>query len=110
MIGETLDEIESRLRGVGSIDAGKREELLGLLTELKSEVAELSKTRADHATSITSFAHVSAHEATRTDGNPQLLDLAVRGLSSSAEEFESSHPRLVEVVNSICHILSNLGI
>jgi hypothetical protein len=34
----------------------------------------------------------------------------VRGLRSSADGFEQSHPRLVQIVNSISNMLSNLGI
>ena len=41
---------------------------------------------------------------------PQLLKLSLQGLSSSVEGFEGSHPNLVEIVNSICLALSNIGI
>jgi hypothetical protein len=34
----------------------------------------------------------------------------LRGLQSSAEGFEKSHPKLVEIVNRISSTLSNLGI
>jgi len=53
---------------------------------------------------------LSAHEATRGELNPQLRELSVRGLQSSVEGFEKSHPHLVEVVNRISNTLSNLGI
>jgi len=42
--------------------------------------------------------------------HPQLLRLSLRGLSTSAERLESSHPKLVGIVNSICNTLSNIGI
>jgi len=34
----------------------------------------------------------------------------LQGLSTSAKGFESSHPKLVGIVNSICNTLSNIGI
>ena len=88
----------------------RRAELLNLLATLKSEVAELSKTHSDQAQSIAGFTNISAHEATRAEQNPELLNLSLKGLTSSVEGFESSHPQLVRIVNSISQTLSNLGI
>jgi hypothetical protein len=38
------------------------------------------------------------------------LELSLQGLGSSVEEFERSHPKLVQIVNAISQSLSNLGI
>jgi hypothetical protein len=81
-----------------------------LLARLKTEVGALSKTHGEQAESIAGFAQLSAHEATRGEQNPQLRELSVRGLQSSVEGFEKSHPHLVEIVNRISNTLSNLGI
>jgi Mg2+ and Co2+ transporter CorA len=110
MIQQTIEQIEARLHGTENLPAEKRQELLALLATLKKEVAEFSKTHGDEAESITGFAQLSAHEATRTQVNPELLKHSLAGLSTSVEGFEHSHPRLVEAVNSICTTLSNLGI
>jgi hypothetical protein len=109
MIQDTISKIEERLRAADGGGAGKAE-LLKLLATLKGEIAELSSTHAEQAQSIAGFTAVSAHEATRTDKQPQLVQLSLKGLSSSVEGFEQSHPKLVQVVNSICNTLSNLGI
>jgi phage I-like protein len=109
MIQDTIAEIEARLRQ-GGLEEPKREELLRLLDTLKAEVAGLSQTHAAQAQSIAGFTAVSTHEATREEKNPHLVQLSLKGLASSVEEFEASHPRLVEVVNRICTTLSNLGI
>ncbi len=77
---------------------------------MKLEITRLSETQIDHAESITGFTHLSTHEATREDKDPDLLHLSLQGLSSSVKGFESSHPKLVEIVNSICVMLSNIGI
>jgi hypothetical protein len=110
MIERTIENIESRIQSAESINEERRRELLQLLGTLKSEVADLSKTHEEQAQSIAGFADVSTHEATRTAQNPRLLTLSLEGLSSSVKELEHSHPRLVEIVNSISSTLSNLGI
>ncbi|MDB6125034.1 MAG: putative cytosolic protein [Pedosphaera sp.] len=110
MIDDTLSKIEARIQSADAINADKRRELQQLLATLKSEVAELSKTRPEQAQSIAGFTEVSTHEATREEKNPDLLKLSLNGLTSSVEEFETSHPRLVQIVNSISNTLSNLGI
>jgi hypothetical protein len=110
MIEDTLQEIEARLKGSESVPEERRAELLKLLTTLKSEVAELSKTHSEQARSIAGFTNLSAHEATRADQQPELLNLSLKGLTSSVEGFESSHPQLVRIVNTISQTLSNLGI
>jgi Domain of unknown function (DUF4404) len=42
--------------------------------------------------------------------NPQSLEHSLLGLRSSVDGFEQSHPKLVQIVNSISNTLSNLGI
>ncbi len=108
LIKDTIIKIENKIEKVKS--EKNREELSELLTTLKSEVTKLSETQIDHAETITSFTHLSTHEATRKDKNQHLLNLSLEGLSSSVKGFESSHPKLVEIVNSICVMLSNIGI
>ena len=110
MIQETITQIEARIKEAKSLNDEKKKELLSLLSTLKTEVSEFSKTHPEHTQSITSFAEASIHEATREEKNPQLLKLSLQGLSTSVEGFESSHPKLVEIVNSICLTLSNIGI
>jgi Domain of unknown function (DUF4404) len=110
MIEETIAKIEARLKSTESIPAEKRDELEVLLTRLKSEVADLSRTHAEQAESIAGFTELSTREATREEQNPKLLNLSLKGLTSSVEEFEKSHPKLVRIVNDISNMLSNLGI
>ena len=110
MIEKTIQEIEKRVQGADAIKEERRSELLQLLATLKAEVASLSETHSEQAESIAGFTGVSAHEATRSQQNPDLLKLSLKGLSSSVEGIEASHPRLVQIVNTISHTLSNLGI
>ena len=110
MLQQTIDKIEEKLRKTESLNEGNKSELLNLLLTLKVEIADLSKTHNEQAESITGFAELSAHEATRQEKDPELLRLSIEGLGSSVRGFESSHPTLVNAVNAICSMLSNLGI
>jgi hypothetical protein len=110
MIEETIQKIQARLETTDAVQEDRRRELLELLARLKAEVAELSKTHGEQAESIAGFTEVSTHEATRAEQNPQLLKLSLEGLTSSVQELEKSHPRLVQLVNAISNTLSNLGI
>jgi hypothetical protein len=110
MIEETIAQIEARVKEAKSLNDEKRRELLTLLSNLKTEVSEFSKTHPEQTQSITNFAALSIHEAIREEKNPQLLKLSLQGLSTAAESFESSHPKLVGIVNSICLSLSKSGI
>jgi TRAP-type uncharacterized transport system substrate-binding protein len=110
MLKTTITNIESKIKRNASIKDKEKTELLKLLSSLKDEVSEFSKIDNEHAESITGFAQTSAHEATRKDKNEDLLDLSLKGLTSSVGELESSHPKLVEIVNRISQMLSNMGI
>ncbi|MFN8006177.1 MAG: hypothetical protein U0V70_03965 [Terriglobia bacterium] len=110
MTQETIEKIISKIQSAETIRPESKAELLALLAELKVEVTKLSRTHGEQAVSITSFADLSAHEATRQAKNPQLLQLSLEGLSSSTKEFEISHPRLVEIANALSLMLSNSGV
>ena len=110
MINETISKIEERIRVAGKMGGEQKTELLKLLAELKSEVTNLASTHEDDAHSIAGFTDVSTHEATRGSRKPELMDQSLQGLAASVRGFEESHPRLVQLVNSISTTLSNLGI
>jgi hypothetical protein len=110
MINTTLEKIEAKIRTAPAITEDNRTELLHLLNTLQIEVEELSKTEREGAESITGFTQISAHEATRQERNRDLLQLSLKGLATSVQDFETSHPSLADTVNSICQVLSNMGI
>jgi hypothetical protein len=110
MIEERIQIIESVIESSGNIPPDAKAELLALVAGLKSEVTSLSETHHEEASSITRFADVSAHEAARTQKNPQLADTALDGLRASIQGLEESHPTLVAAVNRFATALSNMGI
>ncbi len=81
-----------------------------MLGGLKSELINLSKTHHEEASSITRFADVSAHEASRSKRNPKLAGTALSGLRDSIRGLEDSHPVLIGAVNRFATALSNMGL
>ncbi len=110
MIKETMKEIKSRILRKGAVTDRTRTELLSLLAKLESEITRLSKTDSEHAQSIAGFIDRSTHEATRTKKHPELLRISLAGLAESVKGFEASHPDLVAQINTICGVLTNMGV
>ena len=110
MIQDRLNKIEERLKKSQTVKEGDKAELLTILNDVRTEIANLSKTHQEQADSITRFAELSTHEATRNEKSSTLFDLSVKGLTSSVQGFEISHPRLVSVINAFCNYLTNMGI
>ena len=110
MIQDTIAKIEAQIQKGSSIKDENKAQLLGLLATLKSEIEKLAEAHGEQAESIAGFTRISTHEATRQNKDLQLMKLSAKGLSSSVKGFEMSHPKLVEIVNSISQLLSNMGI
>jgi hypothetical protein len=90
MIDETLARLEAKIRQASALNTEQQGELLRLLQALHTEVNALAHTHAEQAESITGFTGVSTHEAVRQHRNPQLVEVALQGLVSSVEAFETS--------------------
>ena len=110
MIKATISQIKEKIEKSDSIQKENKKELIDLLTRLHTEITELSSLDSEHAESIAGFASASTHEALRRERKPDLYNLSIEGLRASVHGFENSHPKLVEIVNSICVSLSNSGI
>ena len=110
MIEDRIQNIETRLRESAHIPDPSRAELLKLLAALKEEVRTLAESHEEDAQSITGFVDASAHEVTRAEKKPKLVEASLNGLTASVESFEASHPKLAETVNQIAVVLSNMGI
>ena len=97
MIHKTIRQIETRLRESG-LPPAARAELLALVAQLKAE--------AQHLPSVESTANDPLGEA----GEVRTLQEDVSHLRRSVEEFEGSHPQLVQAVNHLANTLAGLGI
>lgn len=110
MANTTITNLEKKIQQNSLLDKADQKELLDLLSMLKTEINDLSQTNRECAESIAGFTQASTHEATRKDRNKQLIDISLKGLSSSVESLEASHPKVVDIVNRISQLLSNMGI
>ena len=110
MLDKTITELEKKIENTDSIGGEERSALLKLVGDLKVEITNLSKTHEEEANSIAGFTQIAAHEAMRTEKNPGLFKIAQEGLEKSVEEFELTHPTLVNTIREISDVLSNLGI
>lgn len=110
MINDKLKKIENEIETTENIEASKKNELLDLIRELKTEIVELSQENSEQAESIANFAGAMTHESTRQSPNSELKQISEKGLTSAVKEFEMTHPRLISLVNSISDMLSGIGI
>ena len=92
------------------MDEKKKAELEKHMSALHAELGELARTNADRAKTVAGFAELAAHEAARPQPNHELLGLSLSGLQKSVQEFEATHPRLVQIVGSLSATLSNIGL
>ena len=97
MIDETLKRLEERIRTSKRTSAEAKQDLLGIVGELRTELAEISETHHDDARSL------AGHAAAAADGPPSAFEESVRDL-------ETSHPRIVGLVRSFLQTLSDAGI
>jgi len=114
MVQETLKKIEKTVRDAPQASADTKEELLGLLGELRAELEVLERTHADEARHIASITEQAARESTRPpsgghSGGPS-REPSGAGLSEAVVQFEATHPRIGSLVRAICDSLAAMGI
>ena len=95
MIQDTIRQIEERLRTSENISPETRNELLALLGKLRAEARDLPP-----------------REPAEAESKPEEESVqdTVETLRRSVEEFEESHPKVVQLVNHLANTLSGLGI
>ena len=77
MIQDRIDKIEATVTQATNLPGETRAELLKLLAELKAEVAPLTATHDEDASSIAGFAEASVHEAMRTERKQEQSEAAL---------------------------------
>ena len=110
MINDNISKIENKINNSKTLNNDNKAELLKLLNNLKNEISDLYSSHQDDAQSIANFTEITTHEATRTNKKSELMELSRKGLLSSVNEFETSHPKLTEAVNAFAELLSKIGI
>ena len=99
MIEETIRQIEARLEAASNLSPETRAELSALVAKLRAETARLPSASRDNE----NRSAVSSPDA-------ESMQDSVEQLRRSVEEFEGSHPRLVQVANHLANTLAGLGI
>jgi hypothetical protein len=110
MLQDTIARLEAKLNQSADVNPQTREELLRLLRTLQDEVAAMARDDAARADRIAEYANASASEVAHGSPSPERLQGSLGELSRSVEGFETTYPRLVEVVNRLASTLANLGI
>jgi len=101
MIEDKLKSIEERIRQSENMKGENKDAVLNLLAELKDEINTSSEgVEEDVKQGISEMGH-------EDEG---IIKSAFNEINKSISEFEESHPKLVQIVNSICTQLSNSGL
>ena len=101
MIEDKLRRIEERISKSENMSGDNKDAVLGLLAELKEEIgASTESVEEGVKQGITEMDH-------EDEG---IIKSAFNDINSTISEFEESHPKLVQIVNSICTQLSNSGL
>jgi hypothetical protein len=110
MIQDRVDQIEAKVQGAPNIPAETKTQLLALLEDLKKEVEVLARTHDERAQAIAHYTDVTTQEVTRAQKEPGQVDAALEGLTGSVSGFETTHPKLTQIVNRLAVTLSSVGI
>jgi len=95
MIEDTLRKLEERIRSSERTGDGTRDELLELVAELRTEFAAVAEASHEDAAAI------AEHAGHAAQGGP---------VADSMLEFESAHPRVVGLLQSLMRTLADAGI
>jgi hypothetical protein len=110
MIQDRLDQIEAKVQGASNIPDDTKAQLLALLEDLKKEMLAFAGTHDEKAQAIAHYTDVTTQEVTRAQQEPGQVDAALEGLTGSVSGFETTHPRLTQIVNRLADTLSSMGI
>ena len=111
MIENTIGEIEAKIHGADSISDERKRELLQLLGTLEIRSRHACQNARRTGQQHRRFrADLRARGHARKTKSRVAANIPSQGLRSSVDGFEQSHPKLVQIVNSISNTLSNLGI
>ncbi len=95
MIEETIRQIEARLNASTTLTPETRQELTTLLAQLRAEAAQLPP---------------SERTAIEQSTPPESAEEHALQLRGAVDEFEESHPQVVQLVNHLANTLAGLGI
>ena len=101
MIEDKLKNIEERIRQSENMNSENKDAVLDLLAELKEEISVSNE-------SVEEGVKQGISDMDHEDEG--IIKSAFNEINNTISEFEESHPKLVQIVNSICTQLSNSGL
>ncbi len=107
MIEDKLKTIEETIANSPSMQNENKEAVLNLLSELKDEIKEVSEEKSKELAGLEGLNKLHNSDSKENDG---LLRNAINEVNDTVKTFEENHPKLVQLVNSICTQLSNAGL
>ncbi len=112
MFTEKITSIEKKIEQTPAIDQPAKDELLELLDNLNEELSKLedNSTNMGHSQEIVGKASRFAEQAIADPGATQEIEQSINELKGSVADFEASHPKLVQIINRVCVMLSDIGI
>ncbi len=102
-----IEAIEKKIEATSQIDAKIKKDLLDLMHSLKVELKEI---HPETAHNIADKTNISAEKILSSGNKKNELQKDIDNLQETVGEFEASHPKLVQVVNRFCMMLSDIGI
>lgn len=105
-----IEAIEKKIRATSQIDGKIKEDLLDLMRSLKTELSSLKELHPETAHHIAAQTGVSTDKVLASPEKPEEVQESIDRLQGTVTEFEASHPKLVQVVNRLCMMLSDIGI
>lgn len=105
-----IEAIEKKIKAASRIDADIKKDLLDLMSSLKVELADLKEAHPETAHNIADRTNLSAEKILTSNDAKNELQEDIDSLQETVGEFEVSHPKLVQVVNRLCMMLSDIGI
>ncbi len=109
MIHKILDKIDALL-AQSNLNPAQKKELDQLYQQLREELVILAKTDPQNAKTIADFAAIATLEALRDDSNRDMTESVKERLMESLETFETSHPKLANVLQTLITHLSGIGL
>lgn len=101
MVEDKLKRIEERISQSENMAGENKAQVLELLKELKSEMSENSENVGTEL----------KQNISKIDSEDEgFIKSAFSDINETINEFEESHPKLVQIINSICTQLSNSGL
>ena len=107
---ETLNRLEEIPQASDSGRTESRYKILHLLASLEAEFITFVADESALFESVSRIKERSLGESEREKNDSESLMPALRDLKWSIKHVESSHQRLMTLLNEICSVLSNMGV